>query len=112
MSTSVFGRRPDDRPPREEDWSTGVTISIVAHATLIGALVWGLHWRSSTQVSEASAELWSAIPETAAPAPVETPPPPPAPAPVPAPPPPVEAPKPPDIVTEQVKEQKKPPKPT
>ncbi|MBW8757449.1 MAG: TonB C-terminal domain-containing protein [Burkholderiales bacterium] len=113
MTASVFGRRPDDRPPRDEDWSTGVTISIVAHATLIGALVWGLHWRSSTQPTESSAELWSAIPETAAPAPVETPPPPPpAPVPVPAPPPPVEAPKPPDIVTEQVKEQKKPPKPT
>jgi len=111
MTTSVFGRRPDDRPPQQEDWSTGVTISIVAHATLIGALVWGLHWRSSTEPAAASAELWSAIPETAAPPPVETPPPPP-PAPVPAPPPPVEAPKPPDIVTEQVKEQKKPPKPT
>jgi len=111
MTTSVFGhRRPDDRPPREEDWSTGVTISIVAHATLIGALVWGLHWRSSTEPTPASAELWAAIPETAAPPPVEAPPPPPAPAPAPEPAP-VEAPKPPDIVVEQVKE-KKPPKPT
>ena len=71
MTASVFGRRPDDRPPRDEDWSTGVTISIVAHATLIGALVWGLHWRSSTQPVESSAELWAAIPETAAPPPVE-----------------------------------------
>ena len=111
--SSVFGPRPDDRPPKQEDVSTGVTISIIAHATLIGALVWGVHWRSSEVASESSAELWSAIPETAAPAPVEAPPPPPAPAPVPvpAPPPPVESPKPPDIVVEQVKE-KKPPKPT
>jgi colicin import membrane protein len=108
MTASVFGRRPDDRPPRDEDWSTGVTISIVAHATLIGALVWGLHWRSSTQPTEASAELWAAIPETAAPPPVETPPPPPAPAPVPAPAP-AEPPKPPDIVVEEIK--KPPPKP-
>jgi colicin import membrane protein len=104
--SSILAPRPDDRPPREEDWSTGVTISIVAHATLIGALVWGLHWHSSTVETPASAELWSAIPETAAPPPVETPPPPPAP----EPPPPVETPKPPDIVVEQIK--KPPPKPT
>ena len=107
--SSILGPRPDDRPPKQEDWSTGVTISIIAHASLIGALVWGLHWRSSTETAAASAELWSAIPETAAPPPVETPPPPP-PAPEPAPPPPVETPKPPDIVTEQIK--KPPPKPT
>ena len=74
--TSIFAPRPDDRPPREEDWSTGVTISIVAHATLIGALVWGLHWRSSEVVVATSAELWSAIPDTAAPPPVVAPPPP------------------------------------
>jgi colicin import membrane protein len=109
MST-IFGPRPTDRPPREEDWSSGVTISIVAHATLIGALVWGLHWRSSTEVVASSAELWSAVPEAAAPPPVETPPPQPI---VETPPPPVvESPKPPDIVTEQVKEKKPPPKPT
>jgi colicin import membrane protein len=105
--SSILAPRPDDRPPQHEDWSTGVTISIVAHATLIGALAWGLHWRSSPEPVAMAAELWSAVPEAAAPPPVETPPPPP----VEAPPPPVEAPKPPDIVTEQVVE-KKPPKPT
>ena len=105
--SSILGPRPDDRPPREEDWSTGVTISIIAHASLIGALVWGLHWRSSTEIVASSAELWSAIPETAAPPPVVAPPPP---VETPPPPPAVETPKPPDIVVEQVKE-KKPPKP-
>ena len=103
--SSILAPRPDDRPPREEDWSTGVTISIIAHASLIGALVWGLHWRSSTEVVASSAELWSAIPESAAPPPVEAPPPP-----VETPPPAVETPKPPDIVVEEVKE-KKPTKP-
>jgi len=106
--SSILAPRPDDRPPREEDWSTGVTISIIAHATLIGALVWGLHWHSSDEPAEASAELWAAIPETQAPPPVVAPPPPvetpPPPAPV------VETPKPPDIVVEQVKEKKPPPK--
>ena len=105
--SSILAPRPDDRPPRHEEWSTGVTISIVAHAALIAALYWGLHWRSSPVASESSAELWSAVPESAAPPPVVTPPPPPV---VETPPPPpVETPKPPDIVTEEVK--KPPPKP-
>ena len=109
--SSILAPRPDDRPPPHEDWSTGVTISIIAHASLIGALVWGLHWRSSPEVVASSAELWSVVPEAAAPPPVETPPPPPV---VQAPPPPaVETPKPPDIVTEKIEEKKKPPpKPT
>ena len=107
--SSILAPRPDDRPPQREEWSTGVTISIMAHAMLIAALYWGVNWHSADVASEASAELWSAVPETAAPPPVETPPPPP-PAPVQAPPPPVETPKPPDIVTEQIK--KPPPKPT
>ena len=105
--TSIFGHRPADRPPQHEDWSTGVTISVAAHLALIGALWWGLHWRSSSVEVASSAELWSAVPEAAAPPPVETPPPPPQPV-VEAPPPPP-APRPPDIVTEQIKE--KPPKP-
>jgi colicin import membrane protein len=109
--SSILAPRPDDRPPREEDWSTGVTISIVAHATLIGALVWGLHWRSSPVAIESSAELWSAIPETAAPQPVAAPPPPPV-VETPPPPPPVETPKPPDIVTEEIKKPPPKPKPT
>src|SRR5579871_4139790 len=103
--SSILGPRPDDRPPRQEDWGTGVTISIAAHLALIGALWWGLHWRSSQVAVESTAELWAAVPESAAPPPVETPPPV-----VETPPPPaVETPKPPDIVVEQIKE-KKPPK--
>jgi colicin import membrane protein len=107
--SSILAPRPDDRPPQNEEWSTGVTISIVAHASLIGALVWGLHWHSSAEVAVASAELWSAVPESAAPPPVVAPPPPVVETP---PPPAVETPKPPDIVTEKVEEKKKPPKPT
>ena len=108
--SSILAPRPDDRPPPHEDWGGGVTISIIAHAMLIGALVWGLHWRSSPEEVVSSAELWSAVPEAAAPPPVEAPPPPPV---VETPPPPaVATPKPPDIVTEKIEEKKKPPKPT
>lgn len=106
--TSIFGHRPTDRPPQTEEWSTGVTISIAAHLALIGALWWGLHWRSSSVEVASTAELWSAVPEAEAPPPVETPPPP-QPVVETPPPPPVETPRPPDIVTEQIKE--KPPKP-
>ena len=63
VMSSILAPRPDDRPPRQEEWSTGVTISIIAHAMLIAALYWGLHWRSSTVAAEASAELWAAIPD-------------------------------------------------
>ena len=103
--SSILAPRPNDRPPQSEDWASGVTISVIAHLTLIGALVWGLHWKSSPDATPASAELWSAVPEAAAPPPVETPPAPPAPVPAP---PPVEAPKPPDIVVEKIPEKKKP----
>src|SRR5471032_1352730 len=108
--SSILAPRPDDRPPEHDKWGSGVTISVIAHLSLIGALVWGLHWRSSPVEATASAELWSAVPEAAAPPPVEAPPPPPAPVPAPSPPAPVEAPKPPDIVIEKIPE-KKPEKP-
>ena len=67
--SSILGPRPDDRPPQHEEWSTGVTISIAAHLALIGALWWGLHWHSSTEEVASTAELWSAVPEAAAPPP-------------------------------------------
>ncbi|HEX7638640.1 MAG TPA: protein TolA, partial [Burkholderiaceae bacterium] len=74
--SSILHQRPNDRPPKDEDWGTGVTISVLAHAALVAALVWGVHWRSNTEEG-ATAELWAAIPDTAAPRPTEAPPPPP-----------------------------------
>jgi colicin import membrane protein len=104
--TSLFAHRPSDRPPQREDFTAGATMSVIAHAALIAALVWGVHWHNTTGEG-VQAELWSSVPQFAAPAPTSPPPQPeapapaPKPAPVPAPPPPVAAPKPPDIVTEQ-----------
>ncbi|MCP5271157.1 MAG: TonB C-terminal domain-containing protein [Burkholderiaceae bacterium] len=68
----------------------GAGLSLVVHAGLVVAIALGVSWQRSTPV-EFSAELWSALPEVAAPrtvAPESTPAPPPAPAPTPAPPPP------------------------
>lgn len=106
--------RPNDRPPREERWGAGATLSAIAHVALVAGLAVSVHWKSD-EGEAVEAELWSAVPQAAAPrgaipppAPVPAPAPAPAPtpAPTPAPPPPAPAPPPPtppDIVTEQEK---------
>jgi colicin import membrane protein len=111
MQPSVL-TRPTDRPPRQESWGVGTTMSLVAHALLVAGLVWGVHWRSKSEPEGVAAELWSAVPQVSAPPPtpaVEPPPPPPPPKPAPvepAPPPPAVQQKAPDIVTEQEKKRK------
>jgi len=108
MQTSVL-TRPTARPPRQEAWGTGTAMSVLAHALLVAGLVWGVHWRSTSEPEGVVAELWSAVPQISAPPPppaVEPPPPPPKPAPEPAPPPPAVEQKAPDIVLEQEKKRK------
>lgn len=86
---------PDHLQPQSADGlGTGATMALVAHAALVAALALGVDWRSNAEVVH-SAELWSALPQVAAPrapTPAPSPPPPPAPArapaPAPAPPPP------------------------
>lgn len=68
----------------------GAALALLAHAAMIVALTTVVNWRASTPEA-VTAELWSAVPQVAAPAPpppAPTPPPPPAPAPAPAPAPP------------------------
>ena len=67
-----------------------VALAILAHGALIGALTWGVHWKTSSDAAAVEAELWAALPQQAAP-PAQAPPPPPA-LPAPAPPPPAPAP--------------------
>jgi colicin import membrane protein len=99
------------RPPG--GLGAGAGLALTAHAALIAALIGGLQWRTETPAVVA-AELWAAVPQSAAPRPVQAPaptpepvasPPPPAPAPPPPPPPaaaPREAPAPPpDIALER-----------
>jgi colicin import membrane protein len=110
MHTSTL-TRPTDRPPRQEAWGVGTAMSVLAHALLVAALVWGVHWHSKAEPEGTSAELWSAVPQISAPPPPQVepppPPPPPRPAPVePAPPPVTPTVRPPDIVTEQDKQKK------
>lgn len=71
----------------------GAGLSLLVHAGLVVAIALGVSWQRSAQV-EFSAELWSALPEQAAPRAAE-PAPQPTPAPEPVPPPPAPAPAPP-----------------
>ncbi|NKI96911.1 cell envelope integrity protein TolA [Rhizobacter sp. SG703] len=97
MSTGTllhFRERDPLRPDTEDSVGAGFAFAAGAHVLLITALAFGVNWQSSEPVA-ASAELWSAVPQVAAPRAVEPPPAPPPPAPKPAPEPKVETPPPP-----------------
>jgi colicin import membrane protein len=118
MTSILFGSNEgiEFGPPREKRSMRAFMLAILAHLLLLGALTWGVNWKRSDQASSFEAELWSAVPQQAAPRAVEPPPPPPAPtppaltppAPKPAPEPPKVSPTTPDvdIALEQEKKRK------
>ena len=90
--------RLDFVPPRDAGSARALGLALLAHALLMAALTWGVNWKSADQSASFEAEIWSSIPQAAAPKLVETAPPPPLPAPVPQSlPPPVPAPKAPEV---------------
>ena len=48
-------------------------LAVVAHALLLAALTWGVRWKNEPVLMTAEAELWSAVPQQAAPRLVEVP---------------------------------------
>ncbi|RQO55304.1 cell envelope integrity protein TolA [Paucibacter sp. KBW04] len=54
------------RPPDNPGLGRGFAIAAIAHAALLAALSAGVHWRSETPPAF-EAELWSAVPQAAAP---------------------------------------------
>jgi colicin import membrane protein len=72
------------RPRRPGGMGRGAMFAIGVHVVLLIAIAFGVSWRSS-EPTGTTAELWAAVPETAAPAPVTPPPPPPQPEPKPEP---------------------------
>lgn len=93
------------RPPSSDSPRTGVAMSVLAHALLVAGLTLGVQWRANDEPDGVEAELWSAVPQLAAPRPD----PPPEPDPQPTPPTPAPPPPPPEPVR---KAPAPPPQPT
>lgn len=72
-------------PPPTPGWLRSMGLALLAHAFLLAALTWGVHWKSEPVTVTAEAELWSAMPQEAAPKLLEEPPEPPTPPEPPAP---------------------------
>jgi colicin import membrane protein len=89
---STLKRHDSLMPQRPAGIGKGTALAILVHAGLLIALAFGVAWRSQTPAG-ISAELWAAVPQTAAPPPAAPPKPAPAPTPPqPAPPPKAEEP--------------------
>ena len=89
--------RLDFAPPNTPGGLRALILALVVHGLLLAALAWGVRWTRDTQILSAEAEIWSAVPQEAAPRLAEPPPEPvkplpPAPPPRPAPPQPVATP--------------------
>jgi len=79
----------DFAPPKAKGLGRAFALAIVAHLVLVAALTLGVQWKRDAPATTIEAELWSAVPQAAAPRLVQAaPPPPPAPAPITKPPPP------------------------
>ena len=61
-------------PPPTPGLLRALALAVLAHAFLLAALTWGVHWKSDAISVSAEAELWSAVPQAAAPKLVEVPP--------------------------------------
>jgi len=100
-------------PPPQPGTTRAFVLAIIAHVLLMIALTWGINWNRESENIAVEAELWSAVPQQAAPKLVQppvvvAPPPPPPPQPVEqkkveAPPPPAPTVKQPDIAQEREK---------
>ena len=72
----------DLSPPGDTRWGGPLSLALIAHGLLVAALTWGVSWKPDTTQVAVEAELWSRLPQEAAPRLVEpdpTPPPPPPP---------------------------------
>jgi len=60
-------------PPPTPGLLRSLALAVLAHAFLLAALTWGVHWKRDAISVTAEAELWSAVPQAAAPKLVEVP---------------------------------------
>jgi colicin import membrane protein len=66
--------RLDFAPPDTPGRVRAVILAVLVHGMLLAALAWGVRWTRDTQILSADAELWSAVPQEAAPRLAEPPP--------------------------------------
>lgn len=59
--------RLDFYPPHPQGTGPAIVVALLAHLLLLGALTWGVSWKRETSVSTVEAELWSSLPQQAAP---------------------------------------------
>lgn len=85
MTSLALQQQAQWQPQRPGGLGAGAVLALLAHAVLIAGLALGVHWRTKPSEVVMSAELWSAVPEVAAPKAVEPPPTPPQPQPKPEP---------------------------
>lgn len=89
-------------PPEPPGLVRALLLALVAHGALLAMLMIGMNWKRNLPEVAAEAELWSAVPQEAAPRLQDVePPPPPASVPPPSPPEPIKAPPPPPAVAPQ-----------
>ncbi len=74
MTALHAAERFEFAPPAPKGLVRGLGIALLAHAFLLAALTWGVNWKTNPQTASAEAELWSAVPQEAAPKLVEPPP--------------------------------------
>lgn len=65
-------------PPEQGRWLGPMGLALVVHGLLVAALTWGVGWQKDAPPVVFEAELWSRLPQEAAPRAVEPPPAPPA----------------------------------
>ena len=55
------------QPPKPAGTGRSVALALLAHGLLLLALTWGISWKSEPDNLSVTAELWSALPQEAAP---------------------------------------------
>ncbi|MBI2771391.1 MAG: cell envelope integrity protein TolA [Burkholderiales bacterium] len=71
----VAADRLEFAPPAPPGLLRAMVLAIIAHLLLMLALTWGVAWKREAENVTAEAELWSSVPQQAAPKLVEAPPP-------------------------------------
>lgn len=64
---AATSHRLEFAPPTAPGSLRALGLAIIAHALLLAALTWGVRWKNEPVLLTAEAELWSAVPQQAAP---------------------------------------------